>query len=101
MTLVADPVVGLTVGAPAPDAAQIEAGTGPRTVDARSRVCPAPLLELIDAIREAEIGDLIAVLSSDVDSRSDIPKWIQKAGHRLIGVTARAGFDEIVVQKMG
>ena len=71
-----------------------------RTIDARGSFCPGPLMELIRAIRESQVGDVLAVLSSDNGSRTDIPKWIEKAGHRLIGVTARAGYDEIVVEKM-
>jgi len=42
---------------------------------------------------------VIAIWSSDNGSKSDIPKWIEKAGHRLIGVTPRDGYDEIVVEK--
>ena len=42
---------------------------------------------------------MIAVLSSDEGSRTDIPKWIAKAGHRLVSLEARDGFDEIVVEK--
>ncbi|HLO35583.1 MAG TPA: sulfurtransferase TusA family protein [Candidatus Deferrimicrobium sp.] len=72
----------------------------PRTIDARGSFCPGPLMELIRAIRESQVGDVLAVLSSDNGSRSDIPKWIEKAGHRLIGVTAHEGYDEIVVEKM-
>ena len=70
-----------------------------RTIDARGSFCPGPLMELIRGIREANVGDVLAVLSSDSGSRTDIPKWIDKAGHRLIGVTARDGYDEIVVEK--
>jgi tRNA 2-thiouridine synthesizing protein A len=72
----------------------------PRRIDARGSFCPGPLMELIRAIREAAVGDVLAVLSSDNGSRSDIPKWIEKAGHRLIAVNANAGYDEIVVEKM-
>ena len=70
-----------------------------RTVDARGSFCPGPLMELIRGIRESQVGDVLAVLSSDKGSKNDIPKWIEKAGHRLIGVTARDGYDEIVVEK--
>lgn len=42
---------------------------------------------------------MLAVLSSDNGSRSDIPKWVEKAGHRLIAVTAHGDYDEIVVEK--
>jgi TusA-related sulfurtransferase len=70
-----------------------------RTIDARGSYCPGPLMELIRGIREAQVGDVIAVRSTDAGSRTDIPLWIDKAGHRLIAVVAREGFDEIVVQK--
>jgi TusA-related sulfurtransferase len=71
-----------------------------RTVDARGSFCPGPLMELIRAIRESSVGDVIAVYSSDNGSRVDIPKWIEKAGHRLIEVATRDGYDEIIVQKV-
>ena len=72
----------------------------PRIVDARGSYCPGPLMELIRAIRESEVGTVIAVRSSDRGSRIDIPKWIEKAGHRLLGVSPAEGFDEIIVEKL-
>ena len=71
-----------------------------RTVDARGSYCPGPLMELIRAIRESQVGDVIAVLSSDKGSKTDIPKWIEKAGHRLVALETRDGYDEIVVEKV-
>jgi tRNA 2-thiouridine synthesizing protein A len=70
-----------------------------RTIDARGSYCPGPLMELIRAIREGQVGDVIAVWSSDAGSKSDIPKWVEKAGHRLVALEARDGYDEIVVAK--
>jgi tRNA 2-thiouridine synthesizing protein A len=74
--------------------------TPSRTIDARGSYCPGPLMELIRAIREGQVGDVIAVLSSDKGSKTDIPKWVEKAGHRLIALEARDGYDEIVVEKL-
>ena len=71
-----------------------------RTIDARGSFCPGPLMELIRGIREAQVGDVLAVLSSDKGSKVDIPKWIEKAGHRLVSLETRDGFDEIVVEKV-
>jgi tRNA 2-thiouridine synthesizing protein A len=71
-----------------------------RTVDARGSYCPGPLMELIRAIREGSVGDVIAINSSDNGSRTDIPKWVDKAGHRLVGVTPKDDYDEIVVEKL-
>jgi tRNA 2-thiouridine synthesizing protein A len=71
-----------------------------RTIDARGSYCPGPLMELIRAIRESAVGDIIAVLSSDAGSKTDIPKWIEKAGHRLASVSSHENYDEIVVEKL-
>ena len=74
--------------------------TPTRVIDARGSFCPGPLMELIRAIRESEVGAVIAVQSSDRGSRIDIPKWVEKAGHRLVGIDDSAGFDEIIVEKL-
>ena len=70
-----------------------------RTVDARGSFCPGPLMELIRAIRESSVGDVIAVLSSDKGSKTDIPMWVAKAGHRLVSLESLDGYDQIVVEK--
>jgi tRNA 2-thiouridine synthesizing protein A len=71
-----------------------------RTIDARGSYCPGPLMELIRDIREGSVGDVIAIYSSDNGSMTDIPKWVDKAGHRLVGVTTKEDYDEIVVEKL-
>ena len=70
-----------------------------RTIDARGSFCPGPLMELIRGIRESNIGDVLEVYSTDSGSRIDIPKWVEKAGHGLIAVETRDGYDAIIVEK--
>lgn len=78
-----------------------QAPTSPmRLIDARGSFCPGPLMELIRVIRESEVGTVISVQSSDRGSRVDIPKWVEKAGHRLVGVEQVEGYDEIIVEKL-
>lgn len=57
-----------------------------RTIDARGMACPGPLMSLIGAIREGEVGEVIQVVSTDQGSRTDIPAWVQKARHELVSV---------------
>ena len=57
-------------------------------------------MELIRGIRESQVGDVLAVLSADKGSRTDIPTWVEKAGHRLLGVVSQDGYDKIVVEKL-
>ncbi len=70
-----------------------------RTIDAKGMPCPGPLMSLIGAIREGEVGEVIEVLSSDEGSRTDIPAWIAKAGHELVEVAEQDGFARFVVRK--
>ena len=83
-----------------PTPVEVTAPAITRTIDARGSYCPGPLMELIRAIREAQVGDVLAVLSSDRGSKVDIPKWVEKASHRLVGITSIEGYDQIVVEKL-
>ncbi len=69
-------------------------------IDARGSFCPGPLMELIRGIRQAKVGETIEVWSSDLGSRRDIPFWIQKAGHQLLGIIDETGYARFVVKKL-
>jgi len=71
-----------------------------RSIDARGMPCPGPLMSLIGAIREGEVGDVIEVLSSDEGSRTDIPAWITKARHEMVEVDEEDGFARFVIRKV-
>ncbi len=70
-----------------------------RTVDARGSFCPGPLMELIRAVKEAQVGEVIEVLSSDQGSKRDIPLWVSKAGHILLNVNDNGGYTSFIVRK--
>ncbi len=70
------------------------------TIDARGSFCPGPLMELIRAIREGDVGEVIAVLSSDTGSRRDIPLWVEKAGHELLGILDMEDHARFLVKKL-
>ncbi len=70
-----------------------------RLIDARGSFCPGPLMELIAAVKMAEIGEEIEVLSSDKGSANDIPEWIRKVKHEHIGTEEKEGVWHILVKK--
>ena len=70
-----------------------------RQIDARGSACPGPLMELIRALKASEVGQVVAVLSSDQGSKVDIPEWVAKAGHKLLAVEEDGGATRFVVQK--
>ncbi len=71
----------------------------PICVDARNSFCPGPLMELIAAMKLAQIGDELEVLSTDQGSAHDIPEWIHKVGHELIDTHEENGVYHIRVRK--
>lgn len=70
-----------------------------RSIDARGMACPGPLLTLIGAIRQGQVGDVTEVLSSDAGSRTDIPAWIAKAKQELVAVVEEEGYARFLVRK--
>jgi TusA-related sulfurtransferase len=70
-----------------------------KTIDARGMACPGPLMNLIGAIRQGQVGQTFDVLSSDEGSKTDIPAWVAKAKHELVEVIQDRGFTHFVVRK--
>ena len=68
-------------------------------IDARGAYCPGPLMELIASLKLINVGDEIEVLSSDKGSANDIPEWVNKVHHEMVGVTQQDGYWSIVVRK--
>jgi len=77
------------------------ASAGQRMIlDARGSFCPGPLMELIRGIKQAKVGEELEVWSSDQGSKKDIPFWIQKAGHQILGVVEEPGYTRFIVKKL-
>lgn len=70
-----------------------------QVIDARGMACPGPLLSLIGAIRQRQVGAVIEVWSSDQGSATDIPAWVAKARHELVAVAAEQGFTRFRVRR--
>ena len=70
-----------------------------KIVDARGSFCPGPLMELIAAMKAAEIGDELEVLSTDKGSANDIPEWIRKVKHEYLETREENGVWHVVVKK--
>lgn len=70
-----------------------------KTIDARGMACPGPLMALIGAIRQGQVGDVIEVWSSDAGSRTDIPAWVAKAKHELVSVVDASGYARFTIRK--
>ncbi len=70
-----------------------------RESDARGSFCPGPLMELIRIVRDAKVGDVLAVISGDDGSKKDIPLWLTKAKHELLGTESVEGATRFICRK--
>ncbi|MCY0864230.1 MAG: sulfurtransferase TusA family protein [Sulfobacillus sp.] len=71
-----------------------------KVIDARGSFCPGPLMELIKGIRQEPVGTVFEVWSSDQGSAKDIPEWVKRAGHEVVGNTEDNGIYKIQVKKL-
>ena len=44
-------------------------------VDTTGQACPMPVIELAKAVRAAEVGAVVELVSDDATSKVDIPIW--------------------------
>jgi TusA-related sulfurtransferase len=70
-----------------------------KEIDARGSFCPGPLLELIRGVKSIDVGQSVAVLSSDPGSNKDIPAWVAKANHEMLGIVAEDGYSRFLIRK--
>lgn len=77
----------------------MEAITITKEIDARGSFCPGPLMELIRQVKLAQVGDVLAILSSDEGSKKDIPAWIAKAGQEYLGAEPAPGATRFICRK--
>ena len=78
----------------------MESITITRESDARGSFCPGPLMELIRLVKTSQVGDVVAVISSDEGSKKDIPAWIAKAQQEFLGTEPGPGATRFIVRKV-
>jgi TusA-related sulfurtransferase len=56
-------------------------------------------MELIARMKYGSVGDTFELLSTDDGSSVDVPEWVRKAKHELVGSEKVAGVWHITVRK--
>ncbi|MGC2423933.1 MAG: sulfurtransferase TusA family protein [Nitrospirota bacterium] len=71
-----------------------------RTIDARGAACPGPTMELIKAMKAAEVGAVVEILSSDKMTTVDGAAWLSKVGQEMVAATDKGGYWSIIAKKI-
>jgi len=67
-------------------------------VDSRGATCPGPLMDLIGKIKKVDADTVIELQTSDNGSRSDVPEWIDEAGHEMLDVVEHDDYWSLYVR---
>jgi tRNA 2-thiouridine synthesizing protein A len=54
-------------------------------LDCRGMLCPQPVIELAKRIGEVEVGQVVAVASTDAAAAYDVPAWCRMRGQEYAG----------------
>lgn len=54
-------------------------------LDCRGMRCPRPVIELARHVGDVPVGGVVAVVSTDVAARTDVPAWCRMRGHDYLG----------------
>ncbi len=69
------------------------------TIDARSLLCPLPVLKLRKRLKAVDPGDVVDLWADDPAAVIDVPHFCTEAGHDLISKTEGAGYMIYRVRK--
>ncbi|MFB6104947.1 MAG: sulfurtransferase TusA family protein [Halobacteriaceae archaeon] len=68
------------------------------TIDSRGATCPGPLMDLIGKVKQADPGTVFELQTSDSSSSHDVPEWVEKADHELLGIVEHDDYWSIFVK---
>jgi TusA-related sulfurtransferase len=72
-----------------------------RELDCRDLMCPLPIIELAQHLTDVAVGELVAVVATDVAARHDVPAWCRMRGQEYVGEdTAADGAPRFVVRRV-
>ena len=68
-------------------------------LDCFGLLCPMPIIQTAQKIKEMKIGEVLEVTSTDEGIKEDMPAWCRTTGNELMGIEEEAGLYKIYVRK--
>ena len=70
-------------------------------LDCRDLVCPMPVIELARHLTDVGVGELVAVVATDVAAAVDVPAWCRMKKQEYVGAeVADDGAPRYVVRRL-
>ncbi|MBW2109279.1 MAG: sulfurtransferase TusA family protein [Deltaproteobacteria bacterium] len=69
------------------------------TIDIRDLIAPITLLKVEARLSTMKPGQVLEILCSDPETRTDLTQIVEKSGHRCISLTGEPGHFRLLVEK--
>lgn len=69
-------------------------------VDARGATCPGPLMDLIGELRTVDTGAVVALLSDNDNSTTEVQEWADEADNEVTAIIDEGDHYRIHVRKL-
>jgi len=69
------------------------------TLDCYGLLCPMPIIQISQKMKELGVGQVLEVIATDEGIRTDLPAWCKMTGHEFLGVREEGGEYHAFVRK--
>ena len=60
-----------------------------------------PILKAKKEITNLEVGQILEVLSDDLGSKEDFPRWAKRTGNEFLGIFDDEGYERYFIKRLG
>ena len=69
-------------------------------LDCYGLLCPMPIIQTAQKIKEMKVGDVLEVISTDAGIEADMQAWCRQTGHEYLGLEKEGGTIKVYVKKI-
>lgn len=71
-----------------------------QSLDCFGLLCPMPIIQTAQRLKEMKIGEVLEVITTDKGIREDLPAWCRQTGQQLIGIEEDGEIFKAYVKKV-
>jgi tRNA 2-thiouridine synthesizing protein A len=70
------------------------------TLDCYGLLCPMPIIQTDQKIKEMRVGEVLEVVSTDEGIKEDMAAWCRQTGQEYLGLEEERGIIKVYVKKI-
>ncbi len=70
------------------------------TLDCFGLLCPVPIIQTSQKIKEMRVGEVLEVVSTDKGVKEDMAAWCRQTGQEYLGLEEEKGIIKVYVKKI-